>query len=115
MVGHDLHRVALGDGLALLAGEKLGDLVDLLDEHVGGLAQVAGPVRERQLRPERLDLADVVDDSLDLVGLDGLDRSDQLARGRVEGLELPHRGAILFATAEKRHHTPRVHSLIRTE
>ena len=92
----DLHRVALGDRLALLAGEELGDLVDLLDQHVGGPAQVAGAVGERELRPERLHLGDVVDDRLHLVGLDRLDRADQLAGRRVEGLELPHQPPILW-------------------
>ena len=84
----DLHRVALGERLALLAGQEVGDLVDLVDEHVGRLAQVPRPIRERQLRPEGLDLGDVIDDGLHLVGLQRLDRADQLAGRRVEGLEL---------------------------
>ena len=86
----DLHRVALGDRLSLLAGEELRDLVDLLDQHVGGPAQIPGAVGEGQLCPEGLDLGDVVDDRLHLVGVESLNGADQLAGRRVEGLELPH-------------------------
>ena len=94
--GDDLHRVALGDRLALLAGEQLGDVVDLVDQHVGGAAHVAGAVVQRELRPERLDLGDLGDDAVDVPGVDRLDRADQLAGGGVEGLELPHRRGILW-------------------
>jgi hypothetical protein len=90
--GDDLHRVALGDRLPLLAGQELGDLVELLDQDVSRLAQIAPPVRQRQLGPEWLHLGDVVDDRLDLRGLQRLDRAEELARGGVEGLELPHPG-----------------------
>ena len=51
--GHDLHRVALGDRLPLLAREQLGDLVELLDQDVGRPAQVAGPVGERRAGPRK--------------------------------------------------------------
>ena len=104
----DLHRVALGDRLPLLAREQLGDLVELLDQHVGRLAQVAGPVGERQLGPEGLHLGDVVDDRLDLSGLQRLDRADQLAGRGVEGLELPHRPILCArATVEAEPAAPR--------
>ena len=92
----NLHRVALGDRLSLLAGEELGDLVDLLDQHVGGPAQVPGAVGEGQLCPEGLDLGDVVDDRLHLVGVESLNGADQLAGRRVEGFELPHQPPILW-------------------
>ncbi len=65
-------------------------------------AHVAAAVGERELGPERLHLGDVVDDALDLVRRDRLDRADELTRGRVERLELPHRrrfyGVIRLAT-----------------
>ena len=85
--GQQLHRVALDAGLALLGGEQLGELVELREQHVDGAAHVAGAVLERELRPERLHLGDVVDDPLDLRRGDRLDRADQLAGRRVEGLE----------------------------
>ena len=40
-------------------------LVDLVEDRLGGAAQVAGAVGERELRPERLDLGDLVDHALD--------------------------------------------------
>ena len=50
----------------------------------------SGRGRRRELGPERLQLRDLVDDPLDLVRGDRLDRADELAGGRVEGLELTH-------------------------
>jgi len=81
-----LHRVGLGARLALLLDEQLGDLVDLVEQRVGGLLHVAGAVRKRQLRPGGLDAGDVVDHCLDLVRGDRGYRADQLAGGGVERL-----------------------------
>ena len=52
-----LHREALGQRLALLGAEQAGDLVDLVDQDVGGAQHVASAVGERELRPEGLHLA----------------------------------------------------------
>ena len=41
-------------------------LVELVEDHLRRAAHVARAVGERQLRPERLDRGDVVDDGLDL-------------------------------------------------
>ena len=95
-----LHHVALGDRLALLARQQLGDLLDVLDQHVGRAPHVASAVGERELGPERLHLGDVVDHRLHLLGRDRLDGADELAGGRVEGFELrPSPGAILWRAA----------------
>ena len=82
-----LHRVGLGARLALLADQQLGDLVDVVEQGVGGAAHVGGAGLQRQLGPGGLDAGDVVDHGLDLVRGDRRDGADQLAGGRVEGLE----------------------------
>jgi hypothetical protein len=74
--GEQLHRVGLDPRLPLLAGEELGQVIDLRQEDVAGAAHVAGAVFERELRPEGLDLGDVVDDPLHLRRGQGLDRPD---------------------------------------
>ncbi len=91
--GDQLHHVALGDRLALLAGEQGGDLLHVADQDVGGASHVARAIGERELRPEGLHGGDLVDDPLNLIGRDRLHRADQLPRGRVEGLELSHAAA----------------------
>ncbi len=83
-----LHHVGLVARLALLAREQLGELVELVDQHLRGAAHVARAVLERQLRPEGLHLGDVVDDGLDLVGRDRRHGAEPPAVERVEGLEL---------------------------
>jgi hypothetical protein len=93
--GEDLHRVALDPRLALLIGEQLSDLVEVLEQHVAGAAQVAGPVLQREGGPERLNSRDLVDDALHLGGGQGPDGADQLAGRRIEGLERGLRGAAL--------------------
>ena len=90
-----LHRVGLDPRLALLVDEQLGDLVDVVEQRVGGAAHVAGAVLERQLRPGGLDPGDVVDDPLDLVRSDRRNRADELAGGGVERLEGRSSGARL--------------------
>jgi hypothetical protein len=82
--GKQLHRVGLVARLALLVGKKLGHVVELVQERVGGAAQVAGAVRERQLGPEGLHAGDVVDHRLHVGGGNGVDRPDQLPGRGVE-------------------------------
>ena len=94
--GEQLHRVALDPRLALLAGEQLGDLVKVLEQHVAGAPHVASAILERERRPEGLHLGDVVDDPLHLGRGQGLDAADQLPGRRVEGLER-RLGALLRA------------------
>ena len=53
----------------------------MVDDHLRRAAHVAPAVVERELRPERLDLGDVVDDPLDLLGRDRRHRADRLAGG----------------------------------
>ena len=75
-------------GLALLAREQLGELVDLVDQRLGRAAHVARAVHERELRPEGLHARHVVDHGLDLVGRDRRDSAEAPAVERAEGLEL---------------------------
>ena len=75
----ELHRVGLEPRLSLLAREQLGDLVGLVEEHLRRAAQIARAVRKRKLRPEGLNVGDVVHDRLHLVGRDGRHCPDQLA------------------------------------
>ncbi len=82
-----LHRVGLGARLALLLDEQLGDLVDVVEQGVGGALHVAGAVGQRELGPGGLDAGHVVDHCLDLIRGDGRHRPDQLTGRRVEGLE----------------------------
>ena len=83
-----LHHVRLVARLALLAREQLGELVDLVDDRLGGAAHVARAIGQRQLRPEGLHARHVVDDGLDLVGRDRRHRAEAPAVERAEGLEL---------------------------
>ena len=64
----DLHRERLVAGLALLADDQVADLVGLVDHDLGRPLEIARPVAERQLGPERLHLGDGPDDGLDLLG-----------------------------------------------
>ena len=82
-----LHRVGLGQRLALLFAQQLGDLVDVVEQRVGGAPHVAGPRLRRQLGPGRLDPRHVVDHSLHFLGHDRRHRADQLAGRRVERLQ----------------------------
>ena len=79
-----LHRVGLGARLALLLDQQLGDLVDVVEQGVGGALHVAGAVLQGELGPGGLDAGYVVDHGLDLVRGDRRDRADQLTGGGVE-------------------------------
>ncbi len=58
--GQQLHHVGLVDGLALLAREQAGDVVEVVDDRLGRAAHVARPVGERELCPEGLHARHVV-------------------------------------------------------
>ncbi len=90
---HHLHRVGLGDRLALLARQQPGDLVEVAGEDLGGAAQVATAIGQRQLAPERLDRGDLVDRRLHVLGIDGRDRAEQLAGRGIERIEARHLGS----------------------
>ena len=90
---HHLHRVGLGDRLALLGGQQPGDLLGIAGEDLGGPLEVASAVLQRELAPERLHLGDVVDGALDVGRLDRRHRSDQLAGRGVERIQAAHLSA----------------------
>src|SRR5947209_7063866 len=74
----------------------VSELVDLVEDRLRRAQHVARAAGERQLRPERLDRRDVVDDRLDVAGVEGGDRADQLARERAVRLDGPSVRALGF-------------------
>ena len=71
-----LHRVGLGARLALLVDEQFGELVDVVEQGVGGALQVGAAGLQVELGPGGLDAGYVVDDCLDLVRGDRGDGAD---------------------------------------
>ena len=76
-------------GLPCSRASSVRQLVEVVDDHLRRAAHVARAVGERELRPERLDLGDLVDDRLDLLRRgDRGDRAEPSAVDRAERLEL---------------------------
>ena len=62
-----LQRGDLGARPALLAGDHLEQLVEVVDHRLGHAAHVAAAVLDAQQRPQRQHLGDLVDDLVDLL------------------------------------------------
>ena len=70
----------LRSGAPLLAGERLLQLVEVVDHRLGHPAHVPRTVLEAQERPERLHLVHVPDDRVDPLRRRGVDAAEDLAR-----------------------------------
>ena len=83
-----LHDLRLGARPALLGDDEVGQLVELVDDRLGGAGHVAGAVAEAQGRPQRLHAGGLLDGCRHRARARHRDGPQALAGGRAEGLQL---------------------------